>query len=467
MNQDFKLSVVIPIYNTELYLKETIENVISQSLDFQKNIQLILVNDGSVDRSEEICKSYCTMYPDNVKYVDLERNRGVSAARNTGKRLAEGKYITFLDSDDLWSKNAFEEAVDFLEQHDGEIDFVSSNVTFFEASADDHILNINLEENAVIDMYERYSSIRTNCAACIFRTESVADIDFDVRQMYWEDAKYICRVLLKKKKYGMLADTRYYYRKRADNTSATQNFSKNISHYLKDVDCLFEDLYTEAEAQCGGFPGMLQTLMAYVLAYRFTDNIACPEAEMAEYKSSIRKIMGKVEDKYLCSAVNARKHIKLAMLSFKYECDISERLCCRGNAFYFQDTKVFDLEEEIISIWHIYSDDKGIWVEGRLSLDISQRYEIFALDEKGHQYPFVVTEWLGAVSRRALCEKVWTLKGYIVKIDHSDVERVRFILQMNGQKQVVPFSLMDKQTGKKVLSGEELDISDYRTKRKR
>ena len=134
--------MIIPVYNTEKYLEETIQSVVNQSLDFKKNIQLILINDGSKDKSEEICKKYYFLYRDNIKYISLDRNCGVSSARNTGKTIADGKYITFLDSDDLWSKEAFEKAVLFFEKHYDEIDFVSSNLMLFDAVNSEHILNI-------------------------------------------------------------------------------------------------------------------------------------------------------------------------------------------------------------------------------------------------------------------------------------------------------------------------------------
>ena len=87
----YKFSVVIPIYNVEDYVEETILSVINQTIGFEENIQMILVNDGSPDNSEDICLRYKDKYPDNIIYVKQE-NRGVSAARNNGMNYIEGKY---------------------------------------------------------------------------------------------------------------------------------------------------------------------------------------------------------------------------------------------------------------------------------------------------------------------------------------------------------------------------------------
>ena len=96
MKKKYKFSVIIPIYNVENYLEETIDSVINQTIGFNDNIQLILINDGSPDSSEEICERYKKEYPNNIIYLKQE-NSGVSVARNKGLELATGEIINFLD----------------------------------------------------------------------------------------------------------------------------------------------------------------------------------------------------------------------------------------------------------------------------------------------------------------------------------------------------------------------------------
>lgn len=102
MNMD-KISVVIPIYNVEKYLRRCIDSVISQTY---QNIEIILVDDGSPDRCGEICDQYLTM--DKRVVVVHQENRGLSEARNSGITKATGNYIAFVDSDDYVDKNMLE-----------------------------------------------------------------------------------------------------------------------------------------------------------------------------------------------------------------------------------------------------------------------------------------------------------------------------------------------------------------------
>ena len=96
-----KISLIIPVYNGERYLDACLKSVVAQSLD---GLEVILVNDGSTDGSGQIMKEYVRMYP-NFIYIEQE-NRGLSEARNTGLQYAHGKYIAFLDGDDLLPKEA-------------------------------------------------------------------------------------------------------------------------------------------------------------------------------------------------------------------------------------------------------------------------------------------------------------------------------------------------------------------------
>ena len=92
----FDVSIVIPVYNMEQYLDRCMESVLAQTLS---NIEIILVDDGSSDRSAAMCDSYAKKYPQKVVVLHKE-NGGLSDARNTGMDQASGKYFMFVDSDD-------------------------------------------------------------------------------------------------------------------------------------------------------------------------------------------------------------------------------------------------------------------------------------------------------------------------------------------------------------------------------
>lgn len=99
------LSIIVPVYNSEKHLRQCLDSIVNQSY---KDYQLILVDDGSEDQSVDICKSYCAKYA-NVKLIE-GMHKGPFSARKAGVDAAEGNYITFADSDDFISKEAYAKA---------------------------------------------------------------------------------------------------------------------------------------------------------------------------------------------------------------------------------------------------------------------------------------------------------------------------------------------------------------------
>ena len=116
------LSIIIPIYNVKNFLPETLENVLTQIF---KDFELILVDDGSTDGSGEICDIFAKK-DSRVKVIHKE-NGGVSTARNTGVEAAQGKYIGFVDSDDLIEPNMFEILVKLAEENSAQVVECSHN----------------------------------------------------------------------------------------------------------------------------------------------------------------------------------------------------------------------------------------------------------------------------------------------------------------------------------------------------
>ncbi|MBE6713768.1 MAG: glycosyltransferase [Ruminococcaceae bacterium] len=106
MNQFPKVSVIVPVYNSEKYLEKCFDSILSQTLS---EVELIVVNDGSPDDSQRIIDEYVSRYPDRIKAISQE-NRGQSAARNAGIKLATGQFIAFVDSDDYIETDAYEKS---------------------------------------------------------------------------------------------------------------------------------------------------------------------------------------------------------------------------------------------------------------------------------------------------------------------------------------------------------------------
>lgn len=123
------VSIIIPVFNSEKFIQKTIESVIAQTYS---DWEIIAINDGSTDKSLEILNKYKQELPSKIHVIN-QKNSGPSSTRNKGITEAKGKYIAFLDSDDLWMLNKLEKQVEFLES-DKEIGLLFSDCYVIEGN---------------------------------------------------------------------------------------------------------------------------------------------------------------------------------------------------------------------------------------------------------------------------------------------------------------------------------------------
>ena len=169
--KSYIFSVIIAIHNTARFLDDSIGSLLNQTIGY-KEIQIILVNDGSTDNSEEICLKYQKLYLKNVIYIKAKFG-GVSKARNIGLSLAKGEFINFLDSDDLWDSKAFEYVLYFF-KNNKEINFVSGRLKFFEGRNYYHFLDYKFYKTRIVNLTEEYNCIQSSSSTSFFRFSYIA-----------------------------------------------------------------------------------------------------------------------------------------------------------------------------------------------------------------------------------------------------------------------------------------------------
>ena len=195
-----KLSVIVPVYNVEKYLHKCVASLLKQDL-FPEDYEIILVDDGSPDRCGEICEEYALNHS-NIKVVHRD-NGGLSAARNSGIDIAQGKYLQFVDSDDYLEPNVLGGLIRKMESE--ELDMLRFDYK-----------NVN-EEGTVVCRYKdpkRFVDYKDEicdgltflnkrlgpaCYACqfIIRTSILKDITNHFKPgIYFEDTEWLPRILL-------------------------------------------------------------------------------------------------------------------------------------------------------------------------------------------------------------------------------------------------------------------------------
>lgn len=227
-----KLSVIVPVYNAEMYLKKCLESLVSQTL---KEIEIILVDDGSTDASSDIMQKYAMEYPGKVVTVYKE-NGGQADARNLGMQYCKGEYIGFVDADDYVETDMFEQLYNKAEKEDCDIvicDYIK------EYASTQEIVKARLFESNK-DMFIGGLAAPWNK---IYRRELIARTKIQFPQVrIYEDTEFFCCLIPYIKKCGYIEKPFVHYVQRKGSTMNNQGsraatiftvFDDVISYYKK------------------------------------------------------------------------------------------------------------------------------------------------------------------------------------------------------------------------------------------
>ena len=427
----YKISVVIPIYNTEDYLKETINSVIKQTIGFKENIQLILVNDGSSDNSEKICLEFQKKYPSNIKYF-YKKNEGVSVARNYGKKYAEGKYINFLDSDDKFDLDAYKKAYKMLEENN-DIDVVTFRLKYFEASKNYHHLDYKFDGDRIINVDKEPQNILLHMSPSIIRSSALKDKEYDARLAISEDTKLLYQIILEKGKYGIISSSNYNYRKRKNGTSAIQQSKDNVSWYIDTFKYCQDELIEESLKKYGKVIPYVQHFIMYELQWRLKTKISekLTEKQKKEYVEKIANYLKLMDDEVIIFQKNINIYYKLLIFKIKYV-DIMQHLSYKKDGIYINNSLLAEYDDILNTIEMLSIKNNNLIIEGHVFLDTTPFELYYKIDGKRKK--------IDLYDRKAgyniFDENNDRVSGYTLNIPLKNIKTIEFEIEID--KKIYP-----------------------------
>ena len=371
-SKSFLFSVIISIYNTGRYLNDSFGSIYNQTIGFN-NIQIILVNDGSSDETEEICLNYKNKYPENVVYIKIEHS-GVSVGRNIGLKHAKGEFINFLDADDKWDSEAFKLVFLFFRFHKN-IDIIGCRLILFEAKNSPHPLDYKFYKSRIVNLIEEYNCIQLSSSSSFFRYSSIENEKFKEGIFNGEDTRFINNILLKKPIFGLIKEAIYYYRRRRDLTSAVQNSIKNDDYYFFVIKSVDEYLLNESKKFYNRILPFIQFLIAYNTLFRIDSPSFkyLDKSKFYSYCDSVEKILMQIDDKFILEQKILSLKLKLLVLSKKYKRDIRNDIILKKDYLMYFENELINLKRnKAILIWRFLEIRNNIiHLEGKDNFPVS------------------------------------------------------------------------------------------------
>ena len=274
-----KISIVVPVYNVEKYLKDALESIINQTY---KNIEILLVDDGSKDSSGIICDEYAEK--DNRVRVFHQENKGLSGARNTALNNATGKYIMFIDSDDTFELNACEKMYKAIEKYNA--DYVIGNYIYMDEDGTKWNKAVFSEEKydefklSIKDYEKSFYIMNSGVWNKIFRKSFLDNIQIKFEEgLPAEDAIFTTYCFIKSTNVYYIPSIVYNYRQRK-----SDSISVELTHgYFSGINKAYKIIYNNFKInnELEYYRYFYAKSMNYIL-YKFIDSTKIKKEEKIE-----------------------------------------------------------------------------------------------------------------------------------------------------------------------------------------
>lgn len=287
------ISVIVPVYNVLEFLPRCLDSLYAQKNEM---IEVIIINDGSIDESLAVCREYADRYPDTILIDKV--NGGLSDARNVGTNVATGDYIFYLDGDDWLAPDAIKSLYDFAIEHD--CDIVQGG---FYYAYDDHLLyDSKYSKPFVLDRHKamleliKNNYIKNFAWGKLYRADIVKKYQFP-KGKYYEDSYWQHLIVHECNRYGIVTAPLYYYRQRSSGISG--EFS------LKNLDLLrgYEERSLFVQEHYPEFNKVM--LQSYYRVVQSVCNIAktsCDASVIAVYSAYYNNFMRKYKPQLCLSS---------------------------------------------------------------------------------------------------------------------------------------------------------------------
>lgn len=285
-NFPYKVSVLVPIYNVERFLTDTLESIVQQTIDLSE-IEVLLLDDGSPDNSIHICEQYAQKYP--CFKILRKENEGLSKTRNFGIAHAQGKYLFYLDGDDTITPETLENVTSLFDRHYDEIDLVTYPIIPLVDGKPGtmHFRYLTLNNTGIYDLTlpENAYITQTNINICV-KNRPGENVLFDTTPNFrHEDQKYCTQVLQRKMKIGYCQEAAYLYVHHAESIVRTYFFAYYIYETTMDF---WEKLFGEYP---DAVPPYIQGLYLNDLNWKMMSDILFPYHYTGEkYETALQRI---------------------------------------------------------------------------------------------------------------------------------------------------------------------------------
>ncbi len=394
---EFEFSVIIPTHNSALGIEKTINSLINQTLDFKKNIEIIVIDSNSIDNTEEICSEYAEKFPKNIKFIQNDSQ----IAKNAGIRNASGRYINFLESNDYISQNTLNSILNFI-KNNPEADLIATPMYYYKNGRKEKYLNCPIKNTELVNLLKEPSKSQFLGPSTFIKKESIKDCEFS--NSFNENITFLNEILIDNPILGICSDGSYFIENIEEKVLPTEDVEIDGENYDKFVEENLTSLIAKNKNKFSRIPKFTQYSILNHMHWILSIEKSKEEIDLSPLKETAKII----DDEIILNNELIENDEKILLFILKYggiNEELKEKLCLdtvsidtydiiQGKLVVLasltnvskRDVEIFINGQKIktknlrfpqkdkISLGHMYGKDYSFEIE--IPLSTSKKYEI-------------------------------------------------------------------------------------------
>ena len=314
----FEFSIIIPTQNSELGIKKTVDSLINQTLSFENNIEIVIVDSNSEDKTDEICNGYARKYSGNIKYIKQD-SANIHNAKNIGVENASGNYITFLETHDYYSKDTLKNLLSFIEKNN-DLDLISIPIFYFKNNKKERYLNYKIKKSEKVNLLENPQYSQLLGLSTFIKRDSIKNAKF--LNVDNENITFFSEILLNNPNMGICKDGTYFSSNLDEKIRPSKEKVIGLDEYENFIKNNFDFLKEKCLSRYGEIPKFMQFNFINHLRWLLFIEKTSDELDLRPLSEIIKLI----DDEILLNNELLQNEAKIFSFLLKYDNELNEDL---------------------------------------------------------------------------------------------------------------------------------------------
>ena len=352
---EFKFSIIIPTHNSAEGIGKTLNSLINQTLDFEKNIEAIIVDNNSIDNTKRICEKFTCEYPKNIRFFEND----CQIAKNIGLEKANGKYVGFLENNDYLSENSLKDVLKFFNDSP-DVDVTTVPIYYYKNNRKERYLDYAVKKTSTANLLKEPEKAQLLGPSTFIRKDAIKTFflnDFN------EYISFLNDILINNPNLGICKEASYYMKYIEEKMLPTEDRYLDFDEYDDFVENNLNNIVSKSKEKFLKMPKFIQYELLNQINWIFSMEQSKYELDLSKFK----KIVELIDDEIIFDNLLLEEEMKPALFMTKYDNNLNEDIMdkLKLNTVFIDVYDIINNKLNILAhIKNNYERDVKVYVNG-------------------------------------------------------------------------------------------------------